>query len=284
MAFRSNSPISLVFPPFRGVTRRIILIALCAYLGLAAIGLFSPDLEGVLRGPLVLSGKALHPLIWQFVTYPFVGEGLLSVAFAMLSIWFFGSALEDERGSLWMTEYFLTATIGGGVVASLLSRAAEGHIPGLGMGFATAGLWPAVLAVLVAYARFHAEDQINFSFLFTIKAKYIAAIYVLFYLALALIGGDRFGALVALCNALAGYGFLRLAPRRGFRVGVSERWFALRNSYYRAKRRRAAKKFTVYMRKQGKDVSLDEDGRYVDPEGKPRDPNGHDPNDKRWMN
>jgi hypothetical protein len=259
MAFRSNSPISLVFPPFRGVTRRIILIALCAYLGLAAIGLFSPDLEGVLRGPLVLSGKALHPLIWQFVTYPFVGEGLLSVAFAM-------------------------PTIGGGVVASLLSRAAEGHIPGLGMGFATAGLWPAVLAVLVAYARFHAEDQINFSFLFTIKAKYIAAIYVLFYLALALIGGDRFGALVALCNALAGYGFLRLAPRRGFRVGVSERWFALRNLYYRAKRRRAAKKFTVYMRKQGKDVSLDEDGRYVDPEGKPRDPNGHDPNDKRWMN
>jgi len=33
------------------------------------------------------------------------------------------------------------------------------------------------------------------------------------------------------------------------------------------------------MRKQGKDVSLDDDGRYVDPDGKPRNPN-----DKRWMN
>jgi membrane associated rhomboid family serine protease len=270
----------MVFPPFRGVTRRIILIALCAYLGLAVIGLFSHYLGGRLIFLLMLRpDEALHPLIWQLVTYPFVGEGLLSVAFAMLSIWFFGSALEDERGSRWMAEYFLVATIGGAVVASLLNMAADGHIPGLGMGASTAGLWPAVLAVLVAYARFHAEDQIRFNFLFTMKAKYLAAIYVLFYLGSALIGGDRFGALTALCNALAGYGFLQLAPRRGVRVGVSERWFALRNSFYRAKRKRAAKKFTVYMRKQGKDVSLDEDGRYVDPEGKPRDPD-----DKRWMN
>jgi membrane associated rhomboid family serine protease len=280
MAFRSNGPISMMFPPFRGATRRIILIALCAYLGLAVIGLFSNYLEGTLIYVFMLRPEAaLHPLIWQMVTYPFVGEGLLSVAFALLSIWFFGAALEDERGSRWMTEYFLVATIGGALVASLLSVAVGEHIPGLGLGAATAGLWPAVLAVLVAYARFHAEDQIQFNFLFTIKAKYIAAIYLLFYLGMALIGGDRFGALTALCNALVGYGFLLVAPRRGLRVGMSEKWFGLRNSYYRSKRKRAAKKFTIYMREQGKDVSLDEEGRYMDPEEKPRDPD-----DKRWMN
>jgi hypothetical protein len=33
------------------------------------------------------------------------------------------------------------------------------------------------------------------------------------------------------------------------------------------------------MRKQGKDVSLDSDGRYIDPNGNPRDPN-----DRNWMN
>jgi hypothetical protein len=60
---------------------------------------------------------------------------------------------------------------------------------------------------------------------------------------------------------------------------VSELWFGLRNSYYRAKRRRAAKKFVVYMKKQGKDVSLDAEGRYVDPLGK-----AHEPGDKKWMN
>jgi membrane associated rhomboid family serine protease len=280
MAFRSNSPISLVFPPFRGVTRRIILIALCAYLGLAVTGLFSKMFAGMLAGFFMLRpDEALHPLIWQLLTYPFVGGGLISVAFAMLSIWFFGSTLEDERGSLWLSEYFLIATIGGGLIASVLSIAADGQIQGLGKTVSAAGLWPAVLAVLVAYGRLHAEDQVRFNFFFTLKAKYLAAIYVLFYVGLALIGGDRFGALVALSNALAGYVFLRTAPRNGFRVGVSERWRGLLNSFYRAKRRRAAKKFKVYMSKHGEDVRVDDEGHYVDPNGKPRDPN-----DKRWMN
>jgi membrane associated rhomboid family serine protease len=280
MAFRSNGPISLVFPPFRGVTRRIILIALCTYLGLALIRLFTPLFENTIFSLLVLRpDQTLHFQIWQLVTYPFVGEGLLSVAFALLSIWFFGSALEDERGPRWMSEYFLAATVGGGLVASILCMAAAGHIERLGAEIWTVGLWPFVLAVMVAYGRVHAEDPVQFNFLFTIKAKYLATIYVLFYVGLALVGGDRLGALTALCNAGVGYGFLLLAPRRGFRMGVSERWFALRNSYYRAKRRRAAKKFTVYMRKQGKDVPIDEEGRYVDPEGKLRDPD-----DKRWMN
>ena len=58
---------------------------------------------------------------------------------------------------------------------------------------------------------------------------------------------------------------VRSAARVEF--AASESWFGLRNSYYRAKRRRAAKKFTVYMKKQGKDVNLDPSGRYVDPDG-----------------
>ncbi len=280
MAFRSNGPISLVFPPFRGVTRRIILIALCTYLGLGLLEWFSRELAGTLHFLLLLrADKSLHPLIWGLVTYPFAGAGLLSVAFALLSFWFFGSVLEDERGSLWLSEYFLAATIGGGLIASVLTHLTNGSIPGLPTQATAEGMWPSVLAVLVAYGVFHAEEQVRFNFLFTLKAKYLAAIYVLFYLASALMGGDRFGGLVALCNALVGYAFLRLAPRYGFRAGISEKWYAMRNSFYRAKRRRAAKKFKVYMRKQGADVSLDDEGRYVDPSGKPRDPN-----DKKWMN
>ena len=37
--------------------------------------------------------------------------------------------------------------------------------------------------------------------------------------------------------------------------------------FYRSKRKRAAKEFEVYMRKQGKDVRVDDDS-----------------NDKKWMN
>jgi membrane associated rhomboid family serine protease len=281
MAFRSNSPIMLALPPFRGVTRRIILIAIGAFFVFAIMGLYSGDLMGSTVNLLVLRPlSALHRQIWELLTYPFAGLGLLSVMFALLSFWFFGSALEDERGSRWLSEYFLVTTLVGGAVASLLTLATRDRIPGLGAeASVTAGMWPAVLALVVAYAVLHADQELNFNFLFKIKAKYLAAIYVLFYLATAMVGTGRFGALVALCNAGTGYGFLRWAPRRGLRVAISERWFALRNSYYRAKRRRAAKKFTVYMRKQGKDVSLDADGRYVDPDG-----NKRDLKDRRWMN
>ncbi len=167
----------------------------------------------------------------------------------------------------------------GGIIASVISIAVGDRVEGLGKKVAAAGLWPFVLAVMVAYGKLHANEQVRINFLFWIKAKYLAVIYVLIYLAMELTSFEKFGALVALCNAGVGFAFLLIAPKGGVRKGISERWYGLRNGYYRAKRRRAAKKFTVYMRKQGKDVSLDDDGRYVDPDGKPRDPN-----DRRWMN
>ena len=39
----------------------------------------------------------------------------------------------------------------------------------------------------------------------------------------------------------------------------------MKNSYYRSKRRRAAKKFEVYMRKHDRDVHFDEHGNYIPP-------------------
>jgi hypothetical protein len=199
------------------------------------------------------------------------------VAFALLSVWYFGSTLEEERGPQWLLEFFLASTVGGALVASLLV-AVSGQALG-GINAVDSGMWPFVLALVVAFAARHPEEPIRFNFIFTLKAKYLAAIYVLVYLALALAGGNRFGSVLALAVAGCGYGFLRWVPRRGVRAAVSEWGFGIRNSYYRMKRRRAAKKFTVYMKKQGKDVSLDAEGRYVDPLGK-----AHDPGDKKWMN
>jgi len=277
---RSNGPVTLSLPPFRGITRRIVLTAIVVFFAIALLGLIWPELARLAIGLLILQPEvSLHRLIWEFVTYPFVSGGLLSLLFSLLSVWFFGSALEDERGSRWLGEYFFLTTIGGGLLASILAYAAIDHVSGFRLGLNTYGLWPEVLALLVAFAWFHAEDELRLYFLIRMKAKYLAAIWLLVYLATALIGGDRFGALTALCVALCGYVYLRFAPRQGLRFAASEKWFGVRNAYYRAKRRRAAKKFTVYMKKQGKDASIDESGRYVDPSGTPRDPN-----DKRWMN
>ncbi len=115
----------------------------------------------------------------------------------------------------------------------------------------TAGLWPAALAILLAFARFYPELDILL-LIVSVKAKYVVAIYLLVYLAETLVAGDRIGALNAICAAVCGFVYLQLVPRRGLTFAASERLYGLRNSYYRAKRQRAAKKFTVYMKKQGK--------------------------------
>ena len=277
---RSNGPITLSLPPFRGITRRIVLIGLISFLVFAVLAAFLNPLEAVMVGLIQLEPRrAAHGMFWLVLTYPFGPPAIVSELFSLLSVWFFGSTLEDERGSRWLGEYFLVSTIGGGILASLISYAVAGRVPALDPSHATIGLWPFVLALLLAFARFHGDSELRVYFVIPIKAKFLAAIYMLFYLATSLIGGDQFGAMTAVCVALSGYLYLVLAPNRGVRLAGSERWYSLRNAYYRAKRRRAAKKFTVYMKKQGKEVNIDADGRYIDPTGTPRDPN-----DKRWMN
>jgi hypothetical protein len=205
-----------------------------------------------------------------------VPDSLLGLIFALLSLWYFGAALEDERGTRWFTELFFSSYIGGSILATLLSLALGRVLPFIGSG-SSVGLWPVTLALLLVYARIHADELMTFNFIFRARAKYIAAGFLLFYLVIDFYTGRRFDALNTICDCLVAWFFLQMAPRRGLRHSASEGWFGLRNSYYRAKRRRAAKKFQVYMRKQGKEVNIDESGRYI---GLDDD----DPNDRRRMN
>ena len=83
---------------------------------------------------------------------------------------------------------------------------------------------------------------------------------------------NSFGALLQLSGALAGFLFVRFAPRRGSPLASPSDSIGIRNAYYRYKRRRAARKFEVYMRKQNREVHFDKDGRYIDPDELRRDP------------
>jgi hypothetical protein len=100
-------------------------------------------------------------------------------------------------------------------------------------------------------------------FVVGIKARYLAAIYALVSIAM-LFGEQRMYAFALLGGAVAGLLYIRLAPRRGFSFVMSEGAYGLRNRYYRWKRRRAARKFEVYMRKQGRVVRFDGNGRLID--------------------
>ena len=50
--------------------------------------------------------------------------------------------------------------------------------------------------------------------------------------------------------------------------------YGIRNSYYRWKRRRAARKFEVYMRKQDRSQYFDEHGNFKDPNKDDKDSGG----------
>ena len=273
---RSNGPTILALPAFRGFTRKIILLAIASFLFFLITGLAAPRLYTTVRSLLELQPTLALKFVWQFVIWPFVPGGLLNLLFALLFLWFTGAALEDECGTRWFTELFFVTSIAGAVLATLLSLLLAPAIPFINIGVSV-GLWPTSLALLLVYARLHADEPMTAYFIIRARAKYIAAGFLLFYLVVDLYTGQRFDALNAICNCLVAWIFMQMAPRRGLQHSVSEGWFGLRNRYYRAKRRRAAKKFQVYMRKQGKDVSIDSNGRYT---GLDDD----DPDDRRRMN
>jgi membrane associated rhomboid family serine protease len=273
---RSSGPTILALPAFRGLTRKIILLAIASFLFFLITGLAAPRLAGTVFGLVALQPMLAIKFVWQFVTWPFVPGGLLNLIFALLFLWFTGSVLEDERGTRWFTELFFTSSIGGAVLATLLSFLLAHVIPSINVGVSV-GLWPTSLALMLVYARLHADEPMTAYFIIRTRAKYIAAGFLLFYLVVDLYTGQRFDALNTICNCLVAWLFMQMAPSRGLQHGFSEGWFGLRNRYYRAKRRRAAKKFQVYMRKQGKDVNIDANGRYI---GLDDD----DPNDRRRMN
>ena len=273
-----SGPTTLALPAFQGATRRLILIHVVVFFADAILGLVLPAglYRTLYQHLLLVPAEVLHGQVWQLATYAFVPLGWLGTLFAMLTLWFVGSMLEEARGARWLYEMYLTSIVGGALLAVLVAWTGLFRLdPALEVGL---GPYAGLFALLVGVAVLMGEQEFLLLFLIRIKAKYLVAIYILVDLAQLLKSSNTFAVLLHLAGALCGYLFLRFVPRRGLAYGVTERYFAARNDFYRSKRRRAARKFEVYMGKQGRDVRFDRDGRYIDPDLK------KDPNDKSWMN
>jgi membrane associated rhomboid family serine protease len=272
-----SGPISLSLPAFAGTTRKLILLNVGTFFGLLLLRWLAPQLEAVLFSHLLLEPLAVaHGEVWQLLTYSFVEQGIIGILFGMLTLWFTGSLLEPSFGGRWLGELYLTSVVGGALLASAISFT---HLLGLRPDVVATGAWAGIFGLLVAIAMIFGDQEFLLWFVLRIKAKYMVAIYILIAVAMLLKQADSFGALLQLSGALFGALYVKFAPRRGLAFGFSERYFGIRNNYYRWKRRRAARKFEVYMRKQNREVHFDKDGRYVDP-----DELRKNPNDKRWMN
>lgn len=272
-----NAPITLSFPPFSGTVRQLVYTNVAVFFSIAILHLFLPVLTDAVTGHLKLQPVSVATgQIWQLATYPFIETSIFGILFSSLSIWLCGSILEGAYGPRFLRELYFTSALGGAVLASALSFT---KVLGLSPYVSSYGAWAGIFGILVAIAvRMGDIEFMLFPLPINIKAKYLVGIYILIDIATLLKGGDVFGALLHLSAGFAGYLYLKSAPTRGLAFGLSERIFGLRNAYYRNKRRRAARKFEVYMGKQGRKVHFDQEGRYIDPDAK------KDPNDKRWMN
>lgn len=263
------------FPEFSGATRRLILWNLAAFFVLllataakidALLSFFG---HLALRPELVFSGE-----IWQPLTYSFVHPSLIGTLFELLSLWFLGGFLEPMHGARWLNGLYAASVLGAAITAILI------FFIGLKMGSAPPlipiyGCMGGIFGLLVAIGVLHGDVQFQLMFVIGIKAKYLAIIYALVALAQTF-GEQRIYAFAQLGGALAAIFYVRAAPRRGFGFVLSERWYGLRNQYFRWKRRRAAGKFQVYMKKQGRTVRFDGQGRPLD-----EDDVKHDDR-KRW--
>jgi membrane associated rhomboid family serine protease len=264
------SPFS--FPDFRGATRLLILVNLAAFFGLLLAGLAAPGIGNALGSWLTFEPSSfLHGALWQPFTYSFIHVGLAGTFFELLSLWFLAGFLENLHSPNWVIGLY-GASVLGTAAAALAIFAISGT---LGMALVTVplfGCFGGIFGLLIAIGVLYGDMEFLLFFTIGIKARYMAALYGLVTIAL-LFGQQRMYAFAQLGGALAGLVFIRLAPRRGFNFVFSEQWYGLRNRYYRWKRRRAARKFEVYMRSQGRTVRFDGQGRQID----------EDPDDKtRW--
>lgn len=261
------------FPDFRGVTRQLILWNLGAYFVLLLLSVVAPSYQFGIYHLLALNPlKVMHGSFWQMLTYSFVHERMLGTALELLSLWFLGSFLESLHGPRWVAELFFVSVFGAGLAAVLLSLT---PLPGVML---LTGAFGGIFGLMIAFGVLHGDlEFMMFPLPMLIKAKYLMVIYLLIATA-SFFSDNKFYAVSQLGGALAGYLYIRLASRQGVGGGVSEWYYGLRNNYYRWKRRRAARKFEVYMRKQNRDVHFDKEGRYVDPD------THKNPNDRNWMN
>jgi membrane associated rhomboid family serine protease len=267
--------VQFAFPDFSGATRRLVLLNLVAFFALLLL-----TMSRIVDPMVVLSHFGLYPpnflagFLWQPLTYSFVHLSLIGTLFELLSIWFLAGFLQSMHSSRWIDGLYAVSVLGAALVAVLV------FVLGLRFGMppplvAVTGSLGGIFGLLTAIALLHGDVQFQMFFVIGIKAKYLAVIYTLIAIA-ETFGEQRIYAFAQLGGALGAILYVRFGPQRGFGFAFTESLYALRNRYFRWKRRRAAGKFQVYMKKHGRTVRFDGQGRLID-----EDDARHDDR-KRW--
>jgi len=259
MARRTASEFGL--PPFVGAVRQIILASVAIYVFILLMVSFAPAV-----GRAVLEIGVLDPAhvrqgwIWQFLTYAFMGMDPWQFVLSLVGVYFIGPAVEARIGYSRFWSFFLGTTVlsaVAGFVLSLSGVVAQGSAFGLGA---------AANAMLMAFFLFNRDAPIMAFFVVQVPIKWLVLFFAALEVAYLLLSHFALYYFVLLLGLGAGYvGYASFLIRKPS-TGLSERYSSFRNAYYRWKRRRAARKFEVYMRDHDRTVKFDEHGNYIPPD------------------
>jgi membrane associated rhomboid family serine protease len=273
---RTGEPMTLSLPPFTravtwllGINTGVFL--LMELLPLLRLGVVASYIG--YYGELTPINVVRHGFIWQLVTYSVLHAGILHLLGNMIGLWMFGAAIESAWGTRRFLELYWIGVVGASLTTVALSYT---HLLG-DPTRSTIGASGGVFAILIAFGVLFGDNEIMLiPFPFLIKAKYFIGILIVGTLALAMAGGGDVAYVAHLGGLLFGWLYVRRGPKPALvNVGFPERYYGMRNSYYRWKRRRAAKKFEVYMSKHDRQVHFDEHGNYIPPaDDDPRKGNG----------
>ena len=248
-------------PPHRGAVRQIILASIAIYVVILLLVSFAPASGQALLTYGVLNPEYIrHGWLWQFVTYAFMYVDPLDFVLSLVGVYFLGAAVEDQIGYARFYNLFFSTTILSGAAGYALSLT---HVIAQG---SAVGSGAAVNAILMVFYLLNRNAPIMlFPIPIQIPAKWIVIGIGAIETAYLLLYHFHILYCILLLGLGAGYLWYLIFAARKFSLGISERLYGLRNSYYRWKRRRAARKFEVYMRKHDRTVTFDEHGNYVPP-------------------
>ncbi len=279
---RTGEPMTLSLPPFTKAVVWLLGINTAVFLGMELLGMARIPVAGYVIDYFALTPVDVirHFYLWQLVTYSVLHAGLMHWFGNMLGLWMFGSAIESAWGTRRMLELYFVGVVGAALTTVGLSYA---HILG-DPNRATLGASGGVFAILIAFGMLFGDQEIMMiPFPFLIKAKYFVGILIVVTLALAMGGGGNVAYVAHLGGLFFGWLYVRRGPKAALvNANFSEKYYGFKNSYYRWKRRRAAKKFEVYMREHDRDVHFDEHGNYIPPNEERKGNGGSDRSG--WVN
>ncbi|MGB5154296.1 MAG: rhomboid family intramembrane serine protease, partial [Candidatus Sulfotelmatobacter sp.] len=249
---------------------QIIIASAAIYVVILLLMSFAPA-----AGSAVLALGILDPAhirqgwLWQFVTYAFMYVDPLEFVLSLLGVYFLGAAVQERVGRAAFYGLFFSSIALSGIAGFALSLTG---VIARGPAWGSAAAANAILMVFYLFNR--DAPLMLFPLPIQIPVKWIVLGIAGLETAYLLLNHFALFYCVSLLGLGAGYLWHAAFFSAGVSLRVSERFYEARNEYYRWRRRRAARKFEVYMRKHDRDVHFDEHGNYIPPDDDQHKGNG----------